>query len=60
MMRDYKLYFLDGQGHIQSFSELRAADDDAAIAQAKALDDRRAMELWELKRKVAEFPAQPF
>lgn len=54
---DYRLYFLDGDGHIRSVVELDCADDAEASAQAESLGDGRPMELWRRDRWVCRFSA---
>ncbi len=51
-MAYYRLYFLDGFGHIEHFREFEAATDLAAIVQADEWRSRSAMELWSGRRKV--------
>ena len=55
---EYKLYCLDQRGRISRRHELEAADDDAAIAQARAQFSGMDCELWSGIRKVALLPAQ--
>ena len=43
-------------GHVESFVELEAVDDDAAVSQAGAHRGRVAMELWCGRRKVKRWP----
>ena len=42
----YRLYFLDGLGHITKLHEFFADDDAAAIKIANGWREGRAMELW--------------
>jgi hypothetical protein len=53
-MRDYKLYLLDQNGHIQSAVDLQCEDDADAIQLAESLVDG-PMELWEGARVVRKF-----
>ena len=55
-MLDYRLYFLDGAGHIQGVVEFDCADDEEAIALAQTYADGRAMELWRRDRWVRRLP----
>lgn len=48
----YRLYFLDGLGHIAKSHEFFADDDAAAIRIAEGWREGRAMELWSRDRKV--------
>ena len=51
-MAYYRLYFLDGVGHIAQFHEFEADDDRAAVALADSWRGIGAMELWSGRRKV--------
>lgn len=57
MRKDYRLYFMTAQGHIQSAQEVECASDDEAIDLAGSMADGRRMELWSLNRLVGEFSA---
>ena len=48
----YRLFFLDGAGHIQRAHEFIADDDEAAIQIAEVWREGRRMELWQRDRKV--------
>ena len=48
----YRLYFLDGLGHIERVHEFRAVNDEAAIRLCEAWREGRRMELWQRERKV--------
>ena len=50
--RQYRLYFLDGVGHISKLHEFFAEDDADAIRIAEGWRESRAMELWCRDRKV--------
>jgi hypothetical protein len=53
-MAYYRLYCLDGAGHIGFADWFEAKDDDAAIAQARKLRaDAQVCEVWQEKRLVA-------
>jgi hypothetical protein len=51
-MAYYRLYFLDGFGHIKHFREFEARSDVIAVAQAEKWSAQSAMELWSERRKV--------
>ena len=50
--RQYRLYFLDGLGHITKSHEFFADDDAAAIKIAESWREGRAMELWSRDRQI--------
>ena len=53
-MPDYRLYCLDGDGHIGMADWLDAADDDQAIERAHRLrPDAYRCEIWHKTRLVA-------
>ena len=54
-MLQYRLYFLDEQGHIANATVIEGADDHDAIAHATAKADGRAMELWHETTRVKCF-----
>jgi hypothetical protein len=56
-MPDYRLYFLDSDGHIKRAVELHCASDAEAIAAVEQHRDGRAMELWDRARVVRKFAA---
>jgi len=60
-MPGYRLYLLDGAGHIREAVELECRDDEHAVAMALVQEhhQRIAMELWEGARLVRRFEAQP-
>ena len=58
-MLQYRLYFLDEQGHIARAIVIEGADDADAIAQATAKGDGRAMELWQETTRVKCFAPRP-
>ena len=65
-MAYYRLYLMSPRnGHIESFEELEAHDDDDAIRLVSNRPFRRPAELWTFNRKVkrfeveAEAPARP-
>jgi hypothetical protein len=51
-MASYRLYFLDGAGHIQTARELEAPSDEAALEQCETLTHGEIVELWNLGRLV--------
>jgi hypothetical protein len=55
---DYRLYFLDATGHIQSVEELTCIGDDAAVQAARDRADGRAMELWQRDRRLGAFAGE--
>ena len=54
---DYRLYFLDQDGHIRHFIVLGHDDDEAAIRATDEHANGQAMELWQKSRMVRQFPA---
>jgi hypothetical protein len=58
-MADYRIYLVGEDGHFYDAAPLVCADDAEAIEQAKRLAAGRPVELWQLDRKVAVFPADP-
>lgn len=48
----YRLYFLDGVGHIEKAHEFEAKDDEAAIKIAEGWREGRKVELWRGKLRV--------
>jgi hypothetical protein len=53
-MADYRLYCLDGQGHISLADWIEAASDEEAIAEARRLRaDAHRCEIWLRNRLVA-------
>jgi hypothetical protein len=51
-MRDYRLYFLDGEGRVEKAHEFLAETDSEAIKTAEAWREGRPMELWNHARKI--------
>jgi hypothetical protein len=47
---EYRMYFLDGAGHIEKVHEFEARDDDHAIKLANGLRENRRIELWQGSR----------
>lgn len=56
-MASYRLFCLDGGGHIEHRRDFDADGDDEAIAIARATFPGSDCEIWELGRKVALIPA---
>jgi hypothetical protein len=56
-MNGYRLYFLDGLGHIRRVVELFYPDDAAAVEAARGYAREHAMELWLQARCVQKFEA---
>jgi hypothetical protein len=56
-MPEYQLYFLDAKGHVYRRQDLVCANDNEAIAIAKALRHPHGMELWCGVRTVRKFEA---
>ena len=52
----YRLYFLDGDGHILKSHEFEVKDDATAIRLAEGWREGRPMELWSRDRKVKRWP----
>ena len=50
---EYRLYRLDGAGHIITAREVAALDDLAALAEAEKLCDWQSIEVWQGARYVA-------
>jgi hypothetical protein len=57
-MFEYKLYCLDAHGRIARRQEFEAADDQAAVAHARAHHPAESCELWCGARKVALLPGK--
>ena len=56
-MLQYRLFFLDGLGHIFKSHEFMAADDEAAIKIAEGWREGRKQELWHRDRMVRRWLA---
>jgi hypothetical protein len=56
-MADYRVYLVGEDGHFWEAIPLVCAGDAEAMEQAKRLAAGRPVELWQLDRKVAVFPA---
>jgi len=57
-LSDYRLYFLNAEGHIRHAVEFHCADDEAAQALVQKHADGRAMELWCGARRVMKYEAR--
>ena len=58
-MADYRLYFLDGAGHIGLADWLEASDDEDAIAKAREMrPDANKCEIWHKDRLIARLDAK--
>jgi hypothetical protein len=56
----YRLYYFDRfSGHIDHFREFEAEDDAAALLLADRWANGRAMELWNLERRLKRWDAIP-
>ena len=56
-MADYRLYCLDGVGHIGTGEWIEAASDDEALAMVRAKKLSVNCELWDRDRLVGRIPA---
>jgi hypothetical protein len=57
-MGDYRLYFIDSDGHFIRAFLLDCANDKAAIESAKQYTHGYDIELWQRDRQVAKFERQ--
>jgi hypothetical protein len=53
-MAGYRLYFLDGSGHIRDAAEFESDGDGEALTEAENRADGRDMELWSGARIVSK------
>ena len=58
-LRQYRLYFIGGDGHISHSHEFEAKDDTDAMQIAEAWLEGRAAELWVGTRKIKSWEADP-
>ena len=58
-LRQYRLYFLGGDGHITYSHEFETEDDARAIRIAEAWLEGRPAELWTGDRKVHSWVGNP-
>ena len=56
-MADYRIFFLDSDGHVRNAVEMDCENDEAAVAFAQEKFDGRCMELWQLGRMVSRLEA---
>jgi hypothetical protein len=54
-MEEYRLYYLDPNGHIRGAEVLSCADDAEAIKAFEAHVSDRRMELWQLARRIKTY-----
>ena len=57
-LRQYRLYFLRGEGHIDRSHEFEAEDDERAIRIAEGWREGRRAELWRGAEKVTSWDAE--
>ena len=57
-MPEYRLYFLNPDGHIIRRVEFEAPNDEQALAHAKRFADGKALEVWQRARKVGRLEPQ--
>jgi hypothetical protein len=57
-MTDYRLYCMDGAGHIGSGEWMQAGSDDEALAIVRAKKLLVSCELWDGNRLVGRVPAR--
>ena len=55
----YRLYFLDGHGHITKSHEFFAVNDEAAMKTAEAWRHGHRIELWQRARIVKRWESEP-
>ena len=58
-MSAYRLYHIDGGGRFSAAEWIEAADDEAAISAARALNKSIACELWQGQRFVGRVESGP-
>ena len=58
-MSDYRLYFLNAEGHIQLAMPLVCDTDQEAIDAVSSRPNAYGMELWQLERRVMVFDPRP-
>lgn len=51
-MNEYRAYFVGLDGHFNGYEPFVCADDEAAIVQAKRLNNKHGIELWSGARFV--------
>jgi hypothetical protein len=50
---DYRVYLLDDHGHVFAREDIIAENDEEAVLSAAQLQNGRAIEVWQLDRRVA-------
>jgi hypothetical protein len=50
---DYRAYFLDDDGRVFAREDIIAENDEEAVLAASQLQNDRAIEVWQLDRRVA-------
>jgi hypothetical protein len=58
-VQHYRVYLIDGDGHIKSAVDLQCEDDNQALAEAKQVAKGCAVELWQGGRRIAAIEDQP-
>ena len=58
IMEEYRVYFLDPDGHVSRRVDFVCEDEEAARQHARQLVDGRAVELWTGTRLVEHVPAK--
>jgi hypothetical protein len=56
-MADYRLYQVNGEGHIAGAEWIEAETDDEAINEALSRHSSSPLELWQHERLIAKIPA---
>lgn len=56
-MAEYRVYQLDGAGHIIRGHDIICDTDEAAVVQAGLLGIREAYEIWSGQRLIASIPS---
>ena len=56
-MPEYRLYWMDGVGRVESLEVIIADNDDDALAIARAMKKTVKSELWDRDRLVAKIAA---
>jgi hypothetical protein len=54
-MGEYRVYVLEGDGHVMQRLDLVCPDDEAAKVRTKQLVDGHDVELWQLDHHIATF-----
>jgi hypothetical protein len=56
-MTEYRAYIVGADGHFKGAEIIAAPDDETAVETARKLVNGSGVELWDLDRQVAVFPA---